>query len=361
MEGLHELCNMPDEELHDAIFARRLGDLNVSKLLKLYLDFLQAIRDQDDFEQPRPASLKSMALEGIVWWLNTSDDLSASARAIMSNLDAILVRDLLMTPSMRYAVLRACLDAARDSSEDDQSIVNIDEVVVTNERYLRSRKEQVDDDSHLISLEEFCKIHAIIGDDRGVGLLNRPTSPLGGVNLLHFAHNDSLLIRTSSAEVTRVLKKDVEFELGGLDWSNVLRAGNPVMRAVMIRTITPVRHSVMKYKPIDLVLYGLNSEQANTKVSQIHDVWASRLAAGIERIVVKDGTSIIFIASTSIRPVRVRTKLFKSITEALLDLGPGAIGLDGSRMFSSLLFVNPFPLWLRVVFGCSFHHHFVTI
>lgn len=335
-QNLVDLWSLSDKDLRVALYAGNPSDLNVSSLLKLYLNLLHERRVHDVFCEPEASSLRALALEGIIKWLNTSPNILNSAKEVTSNLHDVLLRDLLSAPSMRYPVLRACVSAAKASKGDGQYVVDMDEPILTNERYIKSRMDQSSDGSHLISLEDFCTILSISSDDEGSGLLHRPSLPDGGVEFRHPKHQDSLLIRTSSADVAADLKQDISNELAGLNWENVLMAGDPVMRAVMIKQIAPdqLRRGQMKCKPIDLYIYGASVEEANQKVGQIHDVWANNFSApGDERIVVKDGVNVTFIASTSTRPVRIRSKLFRSPTEALLYLGPGAIGFDGSRKF----------------------------
>lgn len=346
------IWSLTDEDLRVAVLAGSLGDLNVSSLLKSYLDLLHGYHVHDDFYEPKPRSLRSTALEGVVKWLNTSPDILNSAQEITSNLNDVTLCDMLSAPSLRYSVLRACIGAVKVG--DGQSIVDIDEIVLTNEHYMRSDVEQITDDSYLISLEEFCTILSITSNDQGFGLLHRPSLPGGGVEFRNPKHQDPLLIRTSSADVAAELKQDIGNELRDLDWVNVLVAGDPVMRAVINKQVVPdrSRRRWMYYEPIELYLYGLSVEEANQKAGQIHDVWASNIsAAGDERTVVKDGADITLISSKSIRPVRIRSKLFRSPTEALLDLGPGAIAFDGSREsnFRALLLDLPISSALRLV------------
>lgn len=335
-QNLVDLWSLPDDDLRAAIHAGNSSDLNVSSLLKVYLDFLHEHHVHDVFCEPEPRSLRAMALGGIVKWLNTSPNILNSAQEITSNLHIVLLRDLLSAPSLRYPVLRACVSAAKAGIGDGQYVVDIDELILTNERYIKSRMDQSSDDSHLISLEDFCAILSISSDDKGSGMLHRPSLPDGGIQFRHPKHQDSLLIHTSSSDVAVDLKQDISNELGGLDWKNVLMAGDPVMRAVMIKQMAPdqLGRGRMEYEPIQLYIYGVSVEEANQKVGQIHDVWANHFsAAGDERIVVKDGANVTLIASTSIRPVQIRLKLFRSPTEVLLYLEPSAIGFDGSRKF----------------------------
>jgi len=335
-QWLVDLWSLTDEDLLATLSAERSSDLNVSSLLKLYLAFLHEHHVQDDFREPKPRSLKSTALEGIVKELNTSPDILNSAKEITLNLHDVLLRELLWAPSMRYPVLRACISAAKNRLGDCQSSVDIDELLLTNERYIRSKMDQISDDSHLMSLEDFCTMLSIDSNDEGFGLLHRPSLPDGGAEFRNSEHQDSLLIRTSSAQVAAVLEQDISDHLGGLDWENVLMVGDPVMRAVMFKEVAPDQfcRGQMWYKPIELYIYGVSVEEANQKVRQIHDVWANNFsAAGEERTVVKDGAHVTFLASTSIRPIWIRSMLFRSRTEALLCLGPGAVGFDGSRKF----------------------------
>lgn len=51
------LWSLTDEDLRVAVFAGSLGDLNVSSLLKSYLDLLHECHVHDDFYEPKPRAL----------------------------------------------------------------------------------------------------------------------------------------------------------------------------------------------------------------------------------------------------------------------------------------------------------------
>ena len=334
-QRLLDLWGLGDREMLAAIRSGELGEVTASALLKSYLRTLLDDHDYHEAREHKPPSLTSIALESMLGWLNSSDDLYHTAQLIASSLNVVTLRDFLMNPRMRYPVLRACLDAANEGLEEGRSMIDVDEAVLANERYIRSIAEHNRDNAYLVTLEDLCETLSISSYEGGIGLLPRPNPPRGGVEFLNFKRKDYLLLHASSADFAKSLDQVTGKELCGLDWSNVLMAGDLVIQILLYRQGSSHRDASddIGFSPIDLYLYGLDVHEANKKVEEIHEVWASNLpAADQSKIVVKDATNICFFAKAPYRPVRIRTRLFKCLTEALLGLEPRAIGFDGSQV-----------------------------
>ena len=333
-QKLLDRWHLGDYDLLAAIRAGELGELTVSSILISYLKMLLYHGNNDDTREHEPPTLASLAIESMVQFLNSSEDLRNIAPDIFHSLEGNTFRELLMSPRIRYPVLRACIDAASDDLDEGQDLIDVDDAILANERYIRSRWKQNKDGAYLLTLEDLSKLLTIAPCEDGSGMLSRRNLPKGGLEVLHSTMDESVRLHTDSARFANSLKEETDQELRGLNWENVLMASDVILDKLLIKrgTYEPGQNDHDEPQPLDLYLYGLNAEEANEKVGEIYDVWASNLTRPEQpRIVVKDGININFIAHAHHRPIRIRLQLYTSVTEALLDLEPCAIGFDGSR------------------------------
>ena len=370
-KALLDRWHFEDRQLLDAIRAGALGDLTVSSLLKSHL---RAFIDRQNAEQSRGRplpSLKSMALAAILQILDTADDLNDTAQYIVSNLSDVAVRDLLTDARMRYPILRVCLAAANSCMEAGRDFIDIDEAVYANARYIMSRGIDNIDSAYVLTLEDFCKIIPIEVVNNRYGRLTRQNPPKGGFEFLDAKRKGVLDLCTSSSAFGNNLQKVTGDVLQGLDWKNVLLAGDLVLHTVLQgqdiheddesltvygghceEHMDDVGNSSfygrvfdhdayagnLKWQGIQLYLYDLSVEEANAKVEEIYTVWKHNCRLAYEPITVtKTAASITFFPSRTIRPGSIKLRLFKNATEVLLhqELDQSQIGYDGSRVIMS--------------------------
>ena len=334
-QKLLDRWKLGDCELLAAIRAGELGELTVSSLLISYLKVLLYDGDNDDTREHEPPTLTSLAIESMIRFLNSSEDLKNIAPEIFHSLEGNTFRELLMSPRIRYPVLRACIDAASDDTDEGHGLIDVDDAILANERYIRSRGEQDKDDTYLLTLEDLSKLLTIAPCVDGIGVLSRRNLPKGGLEVLNSTMDESVRLHTDNARFANSLKEKTDKELRGLDWENVLMASDVILDNLLVKrgTYEPEQNDYNDPKPLDLYLYGLDAEEANEKVGAIYDVWASNLTRPEQpRLVVKDGVNISFVAHAHQRPIRIRLQLYTSVTEALSDLESCAIGFDGSRI-----------------------------
>ena len=359
-QALVDRWHIGDRDLMAAIRAREFGDLNCSSLLMAYLKILNDQGAPRDFGVP---SLASIAVGKVVHVLNSSDDLLSTTKEIVYSLDETTFREVLLSPRMLYPVLRTCIVVANERAQKDHAIIDLDEALLVNERYIRSRQESTNDDAYLFTLEDFCILHNILPDKDGIGVLVRPEPPSDGISLNASTWEKGIKLHTSSTGYAQELGKAISKELGGLDWSNLLITGDLVVRTLLFKQGTHGSDKTSTAsKSIHLYIYGLNAEESNRKVKEIHDAWArNRTPSGFSTLVVKDSINISFLACPQSRPVLIRLKLFKSVTEALLELEPCAVGFDGSRVlmlprYARALETGHFSLTMEYLWTCRYNH-----
>ncbi|KAL8822307.1 MAG: hypothetical protein Q9191_006954 [Dirinaria sp. TL-2023a] len=360
---LLDLWHLESDQLLAAISAGALGDLSVSSLLK---SSLGAFIDNYHAEQSRGRavpSLKSTALAAVLRVLNSADDLDDTAQYIISNLDDVAVRYLLMDVRMRYPVLRACLTAANKRMEKGRDFIDVDDAVYFNACYIMSGAADNDDEAYIVTLGDFCKMLSVVSIGNGYGRLTRKSPPKGGLELLDLYRKSAIDFCTTSVAFGNNLQYVTRNILRGLDWENVLLAGDLVLQTLLhgqdiqeddkfstfygrrrvvedggLDTAYGVvyehdhQSSRLSYQDIHLYIYGLSVEEANAKVDEIYTVWANNCAAmDEETTVIKTASGISLLSSPPIRPIKIKLKLFKNVTEALLyqDLDQCQIGYDG--------------------------------
>lgn len=86
---------------------------------------------------------------------------------------------------------------------------------------------------------------------------------------------------------------------------------------------------------IDLYLYGMSAEDANTKVEHVYDTWVRNLPSNAkDHLVVKNAKTITLLPAYPHRRIQIVLKLLPSPTDILLnfDLDACAVGFDGSQV-----------------------------
>lgn len=269
-------------------------------------------------------------MDGIVESLNLSEDLTSDVELVLKGLDRSLFHDLLLRPSMQYSVLRLCLEAADTVASPGKALIDIDDAVLANEQYLRDQTDQ--NDAYLLTLENFWDSLPVYQSEPSMGVIMRTELAKDDIRLFEENHDPQIRLHSSSADTAEILFQGVLKQLERIDWTNVIVAGDFLIQVLMEEPETLEAFS--DPSPIDLFLIGLNVAQANEKIDQIHHLWATNYAIqNGDSQVIKNATHISFLVGTGSphRPVRVRLKLYKTATEALLDTNSSTVAFNGKQ------------------------------
>lgn len=304
----------------------------VETCLKLQLDAHKTLQETRARKKSIPPSLFSITAGKILEDLNKSDNPEADARVIADTLNTATLQHLLRDPRSTYRVLRAFHSllpvTGTSSAQAPRRAIDIDEAILRNERYIRSRSDvENEDGKYLVRLSEFCTAVGACPDGPYRMKFTRMDPPKGGLEVLDERRAQVMCILPDDQVFVEGFAFATNGVLQGLDWANVLAAGGKVLSNL-------VRADDAKESDIDLYLYGLDAEQANQKVRHIYQVWSDNLpASNQEKLVVKNPKTINFLPSYPNCRVQIVLKLISSPTQALLnfDLDVCAIGFDGSR------------------------------
>ena len=291
-------------------------------------------------------SLVSISAGKIIQLLKESDNLEADMQTITKSLDSTVIREIFRDVRTPYTLLRAFLEIEqRRSSKSDPGTVeenldtfqDIDEAVLLNERYIRSRSSTSNQDNQcLVTLEHLVKILGGAPTDmESTVLVKRKDPPVGGFEMLDAKRQPTVKIQADSDTFRKAFDRATKGILKGLDWSGVFVAGGIVLNTLLHTPIDQEHDYQIKQSDIDIYLYGLTAEQANEKLEHIYDTWSSNLPVGNrQKLVIKNAKTITFLADYPNRRVQIVLKLLPSPTQILLnfDLDACAIGFDGTRV-----------------------------
>ena len=314
--------------------AEQFKDFNTSSLaeafIKLQLDKHFATPDRS----VSAPSLASLAVDMTIRNLESSENLALDVETIAVGLDSTILRQLLSDPRTPYYLLRKFLTWPQTLATKNRRVVDVDELVLQNERYMRSRDSN-SDDKYLVTLENLSEILAKAPQDDCPFSFTRKVPPKGGLEILDELRARELTIQTSSASFGEVFERITHGALRGLDWSNVLVVGGMVLTTLLHTDPSKDDDKAVRDPDIDICIYGLGPQDANRKVEEIHDIWVRNLPATAQaRLVVKNASTINLIPSYPHRRIQILLKLPPSPTDILLktDLDVCAIGFDGSRV-----------------------------
>jgi len=298
-------------------------------------------------EKGQPPSLSSIAVGKVLDVLQSSEELTTDAITIADSLDSTALRQLLKDPRTPYQVLRSFYSLPQTLAGKGRRLVDVDEAVVQNEHYIRSRGRQNQDGKYLVSLEDLC---SIVSDkpthsrptsitrrtDRNPLTFARKDPPKGGLEVFDHRRLKQLSINCSNVTFGQVFDRITNGILDGLDWTNILLAGGMALTTLL--HVDPRKDKIPSIQDpdLDLYIYGLGPKDANLKVEEIHDTWVRNLpASASERLVVKNAKTINLLTSYPNRRIQIVLKLLPTPTDVLLnfDLDACAIAFDGSNVF----------------------------
>ena len=334
----------------------------ISSLSELYLrDQIDSYRSADGSlntgqdEHGNIASLASMAISKLNNVLAASANIEADILTTTNSLSISVLRQVIRSGKTPYLILRALLDlpmnlepdssvdlGARESEVTFNSIQDIDEAVLLNERYIRSRSSTgILPKRYLVSLKGLVRI---LGKPQlGASPLwgrhtlgfQRKDPPHGGYEFLDVKRQRRFFILSNSCSYYDTFARITGNILHGLDWKNVLVAGEMALRTLLHVDSYMDDIEETQQGDLDIYIYGLDVEQANEKVEEIYQVWKRNLpATNYQQLVVKNGTTITFIPDYPNRRVQIVLKLFSSPTQVLLhfDVDACAICFDGEEV-----------------------------
>ncbi|KAI9724114.1 MAG: hypothetical protein M1812_000833 [Candelaria pacifica] len=297
------------------------------------------------------ATLSSMSTGKIIELLKASDCIEDEIRTLSANLDSTTIRDLLMDLRMPYFILRAFLhypsDTELEALEDARAEMDIDEVILAKEYHLRSKNSSVQSEGLLrlddlkLSIDRDASItRSSPGENKHI-MIERKEPPKGGLKLLDTYRPKQLQIQSDMVGFISSFKSITNDVLDGLNWDNVLVAGDIILKTLL--QVAPPNASDKKVKDrgfedwgIDIYVYGLGPIEANRKVREIYEVWNRNLpTTNTQRLVVKDTRAIIFLADFPYPRLQVVVKLFTSSLQVLscINCDECALGYNGKDVF----------------------------
>lgn len=327
---------------HHGLIAKENNELDgwtvsslVETCLKFQLNAHKTLHETRASKTLTPSSFFSMIAGKILDELNKSDKPEADARAVADSLNTATLQHLLRDPRSTYRVLRAFHSlqqtVEKSSTQNLRRAIDIDEAILQNERYIRSRTEvENEDGKYLVGLSELYTAVRAGPDGPFRVAFTRMEPPKGGLELLDERRPREVCMPLNDRYFTEAFGNATGGLLRGLDWANVLAAGGKVLGTLIMAK------GVEESSDVDLYIYGLNAEQANQKVRHIYQVWSDNLPGYTpEKLIVKNPKTINFMATYPHCRIQIVLKLVSSPTEALLnfDLDVCAIGFDGSRVF----------------------------
>ena len=333
----------------------QLADFSTSLLCKTFFKYQLDRHHAAKADISKIAPLSSMAIGSMLDALNTSDSPARDAKTIVNSISSTSLKRLIKHPKLSFQAARVLSNIAVSTTDPHWfRDINVDEIVLRNERFVRSRAEQNKDRKYLVKLNELL---TLVPKAKMVG--HGPTTaktrcqiprqhtckPRGGLDVLDFHRNQNqhLTINGTNAAFQDTLKRITKGTLDELDWSNTFMAGGMAL-TTLLHTDTDGDSKPEVVDPdIDLYIYDLSPEDANNKVEHIYDVWKNNLPLNAQNhLVVKNAKTITLLPTYPHRRIQIVLKLLSSPTDILLnfDLDACAVGWDGSSVLMLPRFVR---------------------
>lgn len=334
-----DVHNLSDELRGNGWTVSSLAEAHLKTQLKSYETMMEEERMQTKNHMKAP-SLASLSAGKIIEMLEESDNLTADVRTIAKNLNSNTLREVLEDPRTPYPVLRAFLAlppgyGPGNAAETARTLVDIDEAILANERYIRSRgAEKNKDGKGLVNLDNasmlFESCSSGVADESLT--ITRKDPPKGGFEFLNEKRDRTVRIQPNSKAFAETFHRITRNILHGLDWSNVFLAGGAALTTLMHTDPSKDDDTDVKDNDLDIYIYGLRPKEANEKVKHIYRVWRSNLPAeNKQQLVVKNSKTINLLADYPNRRIQIVLKLIQSPTQVLLnfDLDACALGFNG--------------------------------
>ncbi|KAI9782981.1 MAG: hypothetical protein M1816_001641 [Peltula sp. TS41687] len=289
------------------------------------------------------ATLISLSTAKIISVLETSKDLSGDIATLAKSLNWTSIASILRDPRLPYPLLRSFFTslpagASTDALDAARAAVDIDELVLANEKFIRSRgSDRNKDGKYLVRFEQPETLFQNARRDRPRDwlMINRNDPPKGGLELFDVCRPQLLYIQPDTNAFARTFHRITGNILQGLNWQNIFIAGGVVLTTLL--HLEPARDTerLVQDGDIDVYLYGLNPAEANDKVKEIYRVWSQNLpSTNRQKLVVKNAKTITFLSDYPNRRIQIVLKLVVSPAAVLLsfDLDPCAMGFNGTEV-----------------------------
>ena len=305
LQILYKYWHASREELLAAIANGEFEGVTMSSLLKAYLDFQLQESEYHDY-RVSPSSLKYMVFGKIIEELKITEDLAAVTRDIARSLEHVVYLQLLSDPRLPYRILRTFLkiplsDIPNSDLPPNRELVDVDEVILANAEYLRRTYTSVNNQDHLVTLEDLSNILAPSKEESGYQSFRNMYPPTGGFDSFNVSREGEVRLLTHETDFVEAFNDLTSRFLYGLDWTNVFVAGELVLASLTGEEI--------RGKSIWLYLYGLNANDANKKVDHIYDVWVANLPYDQAKLVTKTAKQISFFGSEPTHPIQIEVKV----------------------------------------------------
>ena len=243
----------------------KLDGLTTSRLSMELIEIQLSMHEKAQFKRRTKAvpSLSALAIDCAQNTLLTSKDPAQEARTIVESLEPGNIKQMLNYPGLTHPVFRKIYNAAKsDPSLALEQLIDIDQIILRNERYIRSRPENANqDDKYLVHLRDLPDaLPASIRSDSGSVLgFVRAQLPKGGLELFKLGSKNTGLrtIHATDHAFTKTFRRITKDILYGLDWNNLVIVGGMVSTTLM--HTNPLSDSLPEIiePDIDLYLYGL--------------------------------------------------------------------------------------------------------
>ena len=281
-------------------------------------------------------SLFSSAVGSILHSLANSKDLPAAVAKVYGRLEPLQLKEILNDPRTCYQILRAFSrhpDFTMITPKGIRTLMDIDEAVTRNERYIRTLTDIDQKNKYLVDLKDLYRTLPVDTHIENSIVFTRRDPPKGGFEFLNAKRKRKLQIASNESNFRVSFSATTYGALLGLDWCNVIVAGGVALASLLQVSNRSIGLEINE-PGISLYIHGLQPDAANRKLHDIHDTWASNIPPNAQKLVVKSAKAIDLITNCPERSIRINLKLYTSAIDVLLDsdLDACAIGFDGSRV-----------------------------
>jgi hypothetical protein len=311
---------------------------------KQLLDRKQRLQDSN----PSAPSLRSLAIRAIIRILKTArqnETLEDEFRLLLSDLPENALHRLFEDPQMPYVILRRFLVRLRKfpavcEEGATAGLVDIDEMVLRHERYLRSLPPSSLDQQMLVTFGDITTYYDCPFPNKNTDAdfvsFTRQDPPKGGLELLDYRRPHRLRINVNDKIFAANFDQFTSGALQGLDWANILVSGDLVLRVLLKAHLKVDNNARWDGKTILIHLWGLkNAAEALQKIESLYDVWSTNMSSlNLPVRCLKRRDSIHFISGLSGLSVKINLKLFKNPLDVLLQqrLDICNVGFNGSQV-----------------------------
>ena len=197
-------------DLQRALNEEQFNGWTTSSLAETYIKFQLENHRPASNEQPVAGclpSLSSITVGSILEELKVSDDIAAAIKTIAESLKSTVLKQLLYDQRTPYQILRQFSALPQFLTQEGRTLVDIDETVLRNERYVRSQRSNNQDCECLVSLEELCGILSETPQDDTPLIFRRKDPPKGGLEVLDELRKRELSIQPSSATFSQTFDR----------------------------------------------------------------------------------------------------------------------------------------------------------